>query len=98
MEVLRDAKTRISVNDRNNRLCPFVHATITIAVPIGLFRRSENQHHEGMSLTGSLAILAGWLMIMPLERQGAGWRRYLQALLGTSILAAGMFAVIQCQF
>jgi len=47
-----------------------------------------------MSLTGSLAILAGWLMITPLQQNG-GTRRYLLALVGLSVLTAGMFAVIQ---
>jgi hypothetical protein len=47
-----------------------------------------------MSLTGGLAILAGWLMITPLQRSGGAYR-YLLALAGLSVLTAGMFAVVQ---
>jgi len=50
-----------------------------------------------MSLPGGLAILAGWLTIAPFQRCG-GARRYLLALVGTSILAAGMAAVVQGRF
>lgn len=47
-----------------------------------------------MNLTGSLAILAGWLMITPL-RQSSGAVKYSKAIAGISVLTAGMYAVIQ---
>jgi len=50
-----------------------------------------------MSLAGGVAILAGWLMIIPFRRM-AGVRKYLLAVGGVSILAGGMFAVIQGRF
>jgi hypothetical protein len=52
-----------------------------------------------MSLTGSFVILAGWLMIMPLQRKdGRRPRRYLLGFLGTSLLTLGMATVIQGRF
>lgn len=50
-----------------------------------------------MILAGSVAILAGWLMIVPFQRM-AGARKYAWALAGISIAAGGMFAVIQSRF
>jgi hypothetical protein len=47
-----------------------------------------------MNLTGSLAILAGWLMLTPL-RQSSGAIKYGKTIAGISVLTAGMFAVIQ---
>ena len=58
-----------------------------------------------MSLTGVLAILVGWLMIMPLQRREQApvasrnrWRRYTVAFVGTWLLTAGMATVVQARF
>ena len=50
-----------------------------------------------MSLAGGIAILAGWLMIVPFQKV-AGARKYALALAGISIAAGGMLAVIQGRF
>jgi hypothetical protein len=71
--------------------------TITILVPVGLSHFPQTAHPEGMSLTGSLAILAGWLMITPLNKRD-GARAHLLTFAGLSILVLGTFAVIQGQF
>ena len=52
---------------------------ITILVPAGLFAVQGSPHRGYMSLTDSLAILAGWLTIAPL-RNSSGARRYLLAI------------------
>ena len=59
-----------------------------------------------MSLAGVLAILVGWLMIMPLQRKELSpvavargrWRRYVLAFIGTWMLTAGMATVVQARF
>lgn len=56
-----------------------------------------------MVLAGGMAIVAGWMMIMPLQRQDkpAGvrrWRRYAIAVAGSSVLTAGMAAIVQARF
>jgi hypothetical protein len=47
-----------------------------------------------MNVTGSLAILAGWLTIAPV-RSSSGARRYLPAFAGVTVLTSSSYAVIQ---
>ena len=55
-----------------------------------------------MNLAGELAILVGWLMIMPLGRKPVAparrWLRYVLAIAGTWVLTAGMATVVQARF
>jgi hypothetical protein len=54
-----------------------------------------------MVLVGALAILVGWLMILPSVRTAPApsrrWLRYALAFLGTWFLTAGMAAVVQAR-
>jgi hypothetical protein len=53
-----------------------------------------------------MAILVGWLMIMPLGRRdrivvpaiSRRWLRYVLAFIGTWVLTAGMATVVQARF
>jgi hypothetical protein len=53
-----------------------------------------------MTLAGVVAILVGWLMIMPLQRRDNAaarsrrWPRYIVAFIGTWVLTAGMATVV----
>jgi hypothetical protein len=59
-----------------------------------------------MTLTGIMAILVGWLMILPLHHKNHAtapahsrrWLRYVLAVIGTSVLTAGMASVVQGGF
>jgi len=59
-----------------------------------------------VTLVGAMAILVGWLMIVPLggkDRVPAPatsrrWLRYLLPFLGTWLLTAGMATVVQARF
>ncbi|MGD0872535.1 MAG: hypothetical protein ABSB88_23565 [Bryobacteraceae bacterium] len=59
-----------------------------------------------MIITGGLAILGGWLMILSMHRKAPApapaqsrlWVRITLALVGTWLLAAGMATVVQARF
>ena len=59
-----------------------------------------------MTWAGIMAILVGWLMIMPLGRRdrivvpaiSRRWLRYVLAFIGTWVLTAGMATVVQARF
>ena len=56
-----------------------------------------------MALAGVVAILIGWMMIMPLQRKELAvarsrWRRYILAFVGTWLLTAGMATVVQARY
>ena len=57
-----------------------------------------------MSIAGMMAIVAGWLMIMPLHRtepataHSSRWHRYALIFLGACMLTAGMATMVEARF